>query len=129
MKLKALLSLLLMSSFLSAALYAPASAAETNAGGAPAKTEELVLGGGCFWCTEGAYLVVPGVSKVISGYAGGHVENPTYEQICTKKTGHAEVIKIVYDPAKVTLKDLLDLFWVVHDPTTLNKQGNDEGPQ
>lgn len=106
-------------------LFSAASAAES----APAKTEELVLGGGCFWCTEGCYLIAPGVVKVVSGYAGGHVENPTYEQICTKKTGHAEVIKIVYDPTKVSLKDLLDLFWYAHDPTTLNRQGADEGPQ
>lgn len=88
-----------------------------------------MVGGGCFWCTEGCYLIVPGVTKVVSGYAGGHVENPTYEQVCTKKTGHAEVIKITYDPAKVSRKDLLDLFWYVHDPTTYHRQGNDEGPQ
>jgi peptide-methionine (S)-S-oxide reductase len=133
MKLKALI-LSLMSLFSAAAT--PLSAAEKSssgtgpaAAGAGSKTEELVIGGGCFWCTEGAYLIVPGVTKVVSGYAGGHVENPTYEQICTKTTGHAEVIKISYDPAKVSTKDLLDLFWYVHDPTTLNRQGNDEGPQ
>lgn len=118
MKLKALLPLVM-------SLATVAAAAESSS----AKTEEIVLGGGCFWCTEGCYLIVPGVTKVVSGYAGGHVENPTYEQICTKKTGHAEVIKITYDPAKVSLKDLLDLFWYAHDPTTLNRQGNDEGPQ
>jgi peptide-methionine (S)-S-oxide reductase len=122
---------LLMSPFLTAALFAPAAETKSAGGtaGAGSKTEELVIGGGCFWCTEGAYLIVPGVTKVVSGYAGGHVENPTYEQICTKTTGHAEVIKITYDPAKVSTKDLLDLFWYVHDPTTPNQQGADKGPQ
>ena len=117
MKLKAILPLLM-------SLLSAASAVETTA-----KTEEAVIGGGCFWCTEGCYQIVPGVLKVTSGYAGGHVENPTYEQICTKTTGHAEVIKIEYDPAKVSFKDLVDLFWFVHDPTTYHRQGADEGPQ
>jgi peptide-methionine (S)-S-oxide reductase len=120
LKLKALLPLL-MSIFSAASV----GAAESGA----AKTESLVVGGGCFWCTEGCYNIVPGVVKVTSGYAGGTVENPTYEQVCTKKTGHAEVIKIDYDPSKLSVKDLIDLFWYVHDPTTLNRQGNDEGPQ
>jgi peptide-methionine (S)-S-oxide reductase len=93
------------------------------------KTETLVLGGGCFWCTEGAFELVPGVKAVISGYSGGSNKNPTYEQICTGKTGHAEVIRIEYDPAQVGLERLLELFWVVHDPTTLNAQGNDRGTQ
>lgn len=105
-------------------LLSTAAIAETTA-----KTEEAVIGGGCFWCTEGCYQLVPGVLKVTSGYAGGHVENPTYEQVCTKTTGHAEVIKIEYDPAKVSFKDLVDLFWFVHDPTTYHRQGADEGPQ
>jgi peptide-methionine (S)-S-oxide reductase len=118
LKLKALLPLVM-------SLATAAAAAESSS----PKTEEIVLGGGCFWCTEGCYLIVPGVTKVVSGYAGGHVENPTYEQICTKKTGHAEVIKITYDPAKISGKDILDLFWYVHDPTTYHRQGNDEGPQ
>lgn len=130
MKLKALFLPLIMS-LLSAATLS--SAAETpksaSAGAGSAQTEEIVVGGGCFWCTEGCYLIVPGVVKVVSGYAGGTVENPTYEQICTKKTGHAEVIKVVYDPAKITQKDILDLFWFMHDPTTYHRQGADEGPQ
>jgi peptide-methionine (S)-S-oxide reductase len=117
MKLKAILPLLM-------SLLSTAAIAETTA-----KTEEAVIGGGCFWCTEGCYQLVPGVLKVTSGYAGGHVENPTYEQVCTKTTGHAEVIKIEYDPAKVSFKDLVDLFWFVHDPTTYHRQGADEGPQ
>jgi peptide-methionine (S)-S-oxide reductase len=93
------------------------------------KTESLVLGGGCFWCTEGAYELVPGVKAVVSGYSGGTTKNPSYKQICTGTTGHAEVIRIDYDPAEVTLERLLQLFWVVHDPTTLNRQGNDVGTQ
>ena len=94
-----------------------------------AKTESLVLGGGCFWCTEAAYELLPGVKKVISGYAGGTQPNPTYEQISTGTTGHAEVIRIDYDPAKITLDRLLEFFWDAHNPTTLNRQGNDVGPQ
>ncbi len=93
------------------------------------KTESLVVGGGCFWCTEAAYEILPGVKDVVSGYAGGHVPNPTYEQIGTKKTGHAEVIKIDYDPAVVSLEKLLDYFWQVHNPTQVDGQGNDHGPQ
>lgn len=96
---------------------------------ASAKTESLVLGGGCFWCTEAAYEILPGVKDVVSGYAGGHVPNPTYAQIGTKKTGHAEVIKIDYDPAVVSLEKLLDYFWHVHNPTQVGGQGNDIGPQ
>lgn len=96
---------------------------------AAAKTESLVVGGGCFWCTEAAYELVPGVKAVVSGYAGGSVANPTYKQITTGRTGHAEVIRIDYDPEKVSLETLLDFFWDIHDPTTLNRQGADEGPQ
>jgi peptide-methionine (S)-S-oxide reductase len=94
-----------------------------------AKTESLVLGGGCFWCTEAAYELLPGVKDVVSGYAGGHVQNPTYEQIGTKKTGHAEVIKIDYDPDVVSLEKLIDYFWQVHNPTQVGGQGADHGPQ
>jgi len=96
---------------------------------ADAKTETLVLGGGCFWCTEAAYELVPGVKSVVSGYAGGQLRNPSYEDVVTGRTGHAEVIRITYDPAQVSLDTLLDFFWAVHDPTTLNRQGADEGPQ
>jgi peptide-methionine (S)-S-oxide reductase len=94
-----------------------------------AKTESLVLGGGCFWCTEAAYELLPGVKSVVSGYAGGKEPNPTYEQITAKVTGHAEVIKIDYDPAVVTLEKLLEFFWQVHNPTQVGGQGNDKGPQ
>jgi peptide-methionine (S)-S-oxide reductase len=94
-----------------------------------AKTESLVLGGGCFWCTEAAYELLPGVKDVVSGYAGGKEQNPTYEQITSKRTGHAEVIKIDYDPAQVSLEKLLSFFWQVHNPTQVGGQGNDIGPQ
>jgi peptide-methionine (S)-S-oxide reductase len=96
---------------------------------AESKTESLVLGGGCFWCTEAAYEMLPGVKSVVSGYAGGKEPNPTYEQICAHATGHAEVIKIDYDPSKVTLDRLIDYFWHVHNPTQVGGQGNDHGPQ
>jgi peptide-methionine (S)-S-oxide reductase len=87
------------------------------------------LAGGCFWCLEAAYLQLKGVSKVASGYAGGTVPNPTYEQVCTGQTGHAEVVQIEYDPAVVSYRDLLDVFFTIHDPTTLNQQGADVGTQ
>ena len=87
------------------------------------------FGGGCFWCTEAVFQNLRGVSRVQSGYAGGHVENPTYEQVCTARTGHAEVIQITYDPAVISYQDLLEVFFTTHDPTTPNRQGNDVGPQ
>lgn len=93
------------------------------------KTETIVLGGGCFWCLEASFELVPGVKSVVSGYAGGHTVNPSYEQVCGHGTGHAEVVRIEFDPAEVSLEKLLDYFWMIHDPTTLNRQGNDEGPQ
>ncbi len=92
-------------------------------------TEKITFGNGCFWCTEAIFQQVKGVVKSTSGYSGGHVENPTYEQVCEKNTGHAEVIQIEYNPAEVTVDELLEVFWQTHDPTTLNRQGNDVGPQ
>ena len=92
-------------------------------------TETATFGGGCFWCVEAQYKLLPGVKKVLSGYAGGHKENPTYEEVCEKTTGHAEVVQVEYDPTKVTYKEIIDLFWEAHDPTTLNRQGNDVGTQ
>ena len=92
-------------------------------------TELATLGGGCFWCTEAAFLELRGVSRVVSGYAGGHVPNPTYEQVCGKGTGHAEVIQITFDPAIISYADLLRVFFTVHDPSTPDRQGNDVGPQ
>jgi len=94
-----------------------------------AATEKLVIGGGCFWCTEAVFQRVNGVKKVVSGYSGGHVVNPTYEQICTKTTGHAEVIQVEFDPKAVSLATLFEVFFASHDPTTLNRQGADTGPQ
>jgi peptide-methionine (S)-S-oxide reductase len=95
----------------------------------PDNQRVIVLGGGCFWCTEAIYLQLRGIISAESGYAGGHIAKPTYEQICDKQTGHAEVVKVVYDPALISLDDILEVFYEVHDPTTLNKQGNDVGPQ
>lgn len=92
-------------------------------------THVATVGGGCFWCTEAVYQTIPGILKVISGYAGGTVPNPTYDQVCTGRTGHAEVIQIEYDPAKITYGQIIDLFWKAHDPTTLNRQGADSGTQ
>lgn len=94
-----------------------------------AATEKVVMGGGCFWCTEAVMQRVNGVKKVVSGYSGGHVANPTYEQICTKTTGHAEVIQVEFDPKAVSLGTLFEVFFAAHDPTTLNRQGADSGPQ
>lgn len=136
MKLLATLLLALMATLPSQAADAPA---------ASAKTESAVIGGGCFWCVEAQYLMVKGVKKVTSGYAGGHTENPTYEEVCEGDTGHAEVIKIDFDPSVVSYKELIDLFWDAHDPTSVTKeemykhgkllpkgtayQGNDYGSQ
>ncbi|MDX2110479.1 MAG: peptide-methionine (S)-S-oxide reductase MsrA [Verrucomicrobiota bacterium] len=95
----------------------------------PTKTQLATFGGGCFWCTEAVYQRIPGVLKAVSGYAGGNVVNPSYKAVCSGATGHAEVIQIEYDPSKVTYRNLVDVFWEAHDPTTLNRQGADEGTQ
>lgn len=91
--------------------------------------EQATLGGGCFWCLEAVYLGLRGVSAVKSGYAAGHVDNPTYAQVCGKKTGHAEVVQITFDPAVISYDDLLRVFFTIHDPTTQDRQGADVGPQ
>jgi peptide-methionine (S)-S-oxide reductase len=91
--------------------------------------ELATLAGGCFWCLEAVFEQLQGVDRVVSGYAGGHVPQPTYEQVCTKTTGHAEVVQITFDPRVITYGDLLDVFFATHDPTTLDRQGNDVGPQ
>jgi peptide-methionine (S)-S-oxide reductase len=93
------------------------------------KTELVTLGGGCFWCMEAVFERVPGVKSVTSGYAGGHTPNPSYEQVCSHTTGHAEVIQIEFDPAQLSYEKLLNVFWEAHDPTTLNRQGHDVGNQ
>ncbi len=92
-------------------------------------TERATLGGGCFWCLEAVFELVEGVTRVKSGYVGGAMPNPTYEQVCTGTTGHAEIVQIDYDPEVISFGDLLEIFFVVHDPTTLNRQGNDVGTQ
>ncbi|MBA4166965.1 MAG: peptide-methionine (S)-S-oxide reductase MsrA [Chitinophagaceae bacterium] len=93
------------------------------------RTETATFGTGCFWCTEAVFQQLKGVQTVKSGYSGGHVDNPTYKQVCEGTTGHAEVIQIEYDPAMITYDALLEAFWQSHDPTTLNRQGNDVGTQ
>jgi len=94
-----------------------------------AQSEIAVLGGGCFWCTEAVYLEVKGVNKVESGYTGGQQPDPTYEQVCSGTTGHAEVVRLEFDPAVISYRDILEIFFTIHDPTTLNRQGNDTGTQ
>lgn len=91
--------------------------------------KQATFGGGCFWCTEAVFLDVKGVTKVQSGYSGGTVKNPTYKEVCSGLTGHAEVIQITFDPSLVSYEDLVEIFWNTHDPTTLNRQGADEGTQ
>lgn len=91
--------------------------------------DTLVLGGGCFWCTEAVFDRVEGVLDVESGYCNGHVHQPSYEQVCSGNTGHVEVVKLRFDPSRISLRQLLEIFFVVHDPTTLNRQGNDVGTQ
>lgn len=92
-------------------------------------TETAIFGGGCFWCVEAVFEQVPGVTKVVSGYTGGRTRNPSYEDICRGDTGHAEAIQITFDPSIITYAKLLDVFWDAHDPTQLNRQGNDVGEQ
>jgi peptide-methionine (S)-S-oxide reductase len=91
--------------------------------------EMATLGGGCFWCLEAVFLGMKGVAAATSGYAGGHVANPSYEEVCAKRTGHAEVVQVSYDPAIVSFPDLLRVFFAIHDPTTKDRQGADVGPQ
>ena len=91
--------------------------------------QTITLGGGCFWCTEAVFVKVRGVTDVESGYCNGHVTKPSYEQVCSGDTGHNEVVKLVFDPAQINLREILEIFFVIHDPTTLNRQGNDAGTQ
>ena len=94
-----------------------------------AQTETIVLGGGCFWCVEAVMKPLRGVERVVSGYANGHVKNPTYREVCSGRTGHNEVVEVTFDPDVVSLRDLLGVFFATHDPTTLNRQGADRGTQ
>ncbi|MDT7688023.1 MAG: peptide-methionine (S)-S-oxide reductase [Acidobacteriota bacterium] len=91
--------------------------------------EQATLGGGCFWCLEAVYKELRGVERVVSGYAGGHVQDPTYREVCEGTTGHAEVVQVTFDPRAVTFRELLEVFFTIHDPTTLNRQGGDIGTQ
>lgn len=93
------------------------------------KYEKATFAGGCFWCTEAVFEEVEGVVDVVSGYSGGSTDNPAYEEVCTGRTGHAECVQITYNPDKITYEKLLDIFWMVHDPTSLNRQGADVGTQ
>ena len=123
-KMKQTICLLLAAGALNlSALAQPTNSMNTN------KTESALFGGGCFWCMEAVFERLPGVKSVASGFAGGHTANPTYEQVGTGTTGHAEVTQIECDPAKISYEKLLDVFWQAHDPTTLNCQGADEGTQ
>ena len=92
-------------------------------------TQTATFAAGCFWGVEGAFVQVPGVIDVVSGYTGGHTENPTYQQVCSDRTGHAEAVEVTFDPSKVTYNELLDVFWKIHDPTQVNRQGPDVGSQ
>ncbi len=102
---------------------------QSSAQATPQGLASAVLGGGCFWCTEAVFIALRGVHAVQSGYCGGQIEHPTYEQVCAKQTGHIEVIKIDFDPAVITYAELLEVFFATHDPTTPGRQGNDVGPQ
>ncbi|MBK6594944.1 MAG: peptide-methionine (S)-S-oxide reductase MsrA [Burkholderiales bacterium] len=95
----------------------------------PTNLQTITLGGGCFWCTEAVFVQVRGVLDVESGYSNGYVQRPSYEDVCTGTTGHNEVVKLVFDPALISLREVLEIFFVIHDPTTLNRQGNDSGTQ
>jgi peptide-methionine (S)-S-oxide reductase len=101
----------------------------STASPASSARETITLGGGCFWCTEAVFVHVKGVLDVESGYSNGHVLKPSYEQVCTGQTGHNEVVRLQFDPAQITLREILEIFFVIHDPTTLNRQGNDVGTQ
>src|SRR5580704_10672306 len=103
--------------------------ARKPSGPPPADAQQATFGAGCFWCTEAVFQQLKGVHSVVSGYSGGSVKNPTYEQVCSGTTGHAEVIQITFDPKVISFPDLLEVFWKTHDPTTPNRQGNDRGPQ
>lgn len=116
---------LLLPSLIFGLLAMTVSAAET----APVAKERITFGGGCFWCIEAVFQRLKGVTTVASGYAGGSVENPTYKQVCTGETGHAEVVQIEFQPSVISFEKLLEVFWAAHDPTTLNRQGADHGTQ
>ena len=122
-------STLVLTALLTAAAVASPTPAMKSSDSSTASTERITLGGGCFWCLDAMFKTLPGVKSVTSGYAGGHVPNPTYKQVCSGDTGHAEVVQVEFDPAQITLAKLLGAFWDAHDPTTPNRQGADVGTQ
>lgn len=105
------------------------SSPATESTTATSTSDTAVFGGGCFWCTEAMFKEIPGVEKVASGFAGGSTTDPSYKEVCGENTGHAEVIQVTFNPAKISYSELLEFFWLAHDPTTLNRQGNDTGTQ
>jgi peptide-methionine (S)-S-oxide reductase len=107
----------------------PTGLGVTSSQNTTSEQDTATFANGCFWCTEAIFQSLKGVQKVTSGYTGGHVVDPTYKEVCTGTTGHAECIQIIFDPKKISFDELLEVFWQTHDPTTLNRQGNDEGPQ
>jgi len=107
----------------------PTQAPAPETGQAIERLEMATFGAGCFWCTEAVFQQLKGVERVVSGYCGGHVKDPTYQNVCSGSTGHAEVVQITFDPKLISYAELLEVFWKTHDPTTLNRQGNDEGTQ
>jgi peptide-methionine (S)-S-oxide reductase len=109
--------------------FVPVMNAQSGPTNAPTKVQTATFGGGCFWCAEAVFQRIPGVKSVTSGFAGGTTANPTYQEVCTGETGHAEVIQIQFDPAVISYEKLLEIFWEAHDPTTLNRQGDDAGTQ
>jgi len=129
----ALLSLFILAALGCAADESKSSETKTNMPATtpkiPEGAETIILGAGCFWCTEAIFQQIPGVLSVMPGYTGGTTKNPTYEQVCTGNTGHAEVARIVFDPQKTSLDKILKVFWHAHDPTSLNRQGADSGTQ
>jgi peptide-methionine (S)-S-oxide reductase len=130
-KITTALSCLLLIAGISCGQQSKPETTTTKAMAIPVKEglEQATFGSGCFWCTEAIFLNVEGVEKVESGYSGGKVKNPTYKEVCSGLTGHAEVIQVSYDPARISYEELLEIFWKTHDPTTLNRQGADEGTQ
>jgi peptide-methionine (S)-S-oxide reductase len=129
----AFLSLFILAALICVAEEPKSSETKTNmpatAPKIPAGAETIILGAGCFWCTEAIFQQIPGVLSVMPGYTGGTTKNPTYEQVCTGNTGHAEVARIIFDPQKTSLEKILKVFWHAHDPTSLNRQGADSGTQ
>lgn len=125
-------AILVVTLFLVASIFAIADHKKSRKDKSMTNNKNLELatfGAGCFWCVEAIFQRVEGVKKVVSGYSGGHVKNPSYKEVCAGTTGHAEVCQLSYDPAQVNFEQLLEVFWKTHDPTTLNRQGNDVGPQ